>query len=525
MLELSEYQYLLVKRESRVVIGKRAINLWLLVLVLLTTFFAIAFSAGSLAYLDKKMSDPFTNWVNIDIRKAGEVTKKHIKDSLDIDSIRFRFLFNSWQPLVKQNINLVRKNGEWDSYSTLYFDDMSSDLIAAILEGDNVICSVEPDSIGIDPIGVISTLGHLEHLGYSNDNIPAFIDYYAHSPGADSMGVEMLKSSPEFTRAPLPLLAVVKRLPMSMPVIAALKLCNCFNDNVKLPFSMNKEEYARKLLFYVPQRVDFSNEKVINIIDDSLRRHILEVRQANEAVQEKLRSWMPGKLWEIKLTDKLIAFPLIKEIERCILNAYASSGVQRVYDYNVDQVTEKYGDDFIAIHFTRLDSIRSFRDNFVDHLKNDHVKVDMTQVESKETFAYVSAMANILTVSLIIFSIIAIVIFIVNMMQSYFQKVKRNLGTFKAFGISTKELIMVYMTIIVGIVLAALAIALCATWCCELLLNALSITKPDGSPHLALWNARTLWAIVIILVSTVLSVLTVMRRLLRHTPGDLIYDR
>ena len=67
-----EHQYLLMRRESHVVLGRKAVNLWLLVLVLTATFFSIAFSEGSRSYLDEKMNDPFTNWVNINLYQTKE---------------------------------------------------------------------------------------------------------------------------------------------------------------------------------------------------------------------------------------------------------------------------------------------------------------------------------------------------------------------------------------------------------------------------------------------------------------------
>ena len=65
-----EYLNLLAKREYRVVLGPRFVNLWLLVIVLVATFVSISFSNGSMLYLSDKMNDPFTNWLNIE--KANE---------------------------------------------------------------------------------------------------------------------------------------------------------------------------------------------------------------------------------------------------------------------------------------------------------------------------------------------------------------------------------------------------------------------------------------------------------------------
>ena len=61
-----EYLNLLAKREYKVVLGPRFVNLWLLVIVLVATFISISFSNGSMRYLSDKMNDPFTNWLNIE---------------------------------------------------------------------------------------------------------------------------------------------------------------------------------------------------------------------------------------------------------------------------------------------------------------------------------------------------------------------------------------------------------------------------------------------------------------------------
>ena len=60
-----DYIKLFLRREGRIVLGKNLSNVWLLTLVLTATFLAIAFSNGSLIFLEDKMKDPFINWVDI----------------------------------------------------------------------------------------------------------------------------------------------------------------------------------------------------------------------------------------------------------------------------------------------------------------------------------------------------------------------------------------------------------------------------------------------------------------------------
>ena len=134
-------------------------------------------------------------------------------------------------------------------------------------------------------------------------------------------------------------------------------------------------------------------------------------------------------------------------------------------------------------------------------------------------------MANILSWAIIIFAIVCIILFIVNLLQSYFQKVKRNLGTFKAFGMGNYELISVYTLIMAATILTSIFISLVAVWLAQGVLDVLNVTRDDIFGYLSLWSGKTVSAIVVIIFASVYTVYSVMHRLLRSTPGDLIYDR
>ena len=175
---------------------------------------------------------------------------------------------------------------------------------------------------------------------------------------------------------------------------------------------------------------------------------------------------------------------------------------------------------YISIEFGELSHIREFE----QFAKEYTVQLDMAQVASKENFNAVTVMAAILSAAMVIFSIVCIIMFLVNMLQSYFQKVKRNIGTFKAFGMNAAELIYVYVIILVIIVTSAVLMALAITWGIQLLLPVAGVEK-DGFNYLSLWNATTYIAAAVVFVSTIATVCIVMIRMLSQTPGDLIYDR
>ncbi len=517
---LNEHQQLLMKRECKVVLGAHAVNLWLLTLVLTVTFFAISFSAASTDYLADKMNDPFTNWVNIDLSSADDETIKCLKQELDNDSIQCYFGYNGVQAEVNSSLNLVDKRGRSHILSTLFYETLSSDLIKAVLSEDNLIdgCSVSPDSISESSLGVVLTADALTRLGYDDKNWPAYVDYHSKSTCADTLGIAMLDDG-LYARAPLPLLAVVKRLPMNKEAIASKYLNEVrIKAGMDCPIDLNHENYARELFYFTPQDLkDFNFDTMRASLPASMRECVDEILPQPQTLK-KLRTWKKGSIIRIYIKP---GTPLqdVNSIEREITGKFGTMGLVRIYNYDtMDIGSYTARDNVFSAHFTTLDSISAF-ENFVK--RSAGIQIEMTQVNAKKNFWAVSEMAGVLTAAMIAFSIISIIIFIINMMHNYFQKVKRNLGTFKAFGVSNSSLIIVYALIILGIVIVALVLSMGIVW----IVQSIIPPRSGGYNYLYLWNPITGWAVIVVLASVLACVYIVMKHLLRSTPGDLIYDR
>lgn len=517
---LNEDQRLLLKRESKVILGPHASNLWLLTLVLTATFFAIAFSAGSTDYLDDKMNDPFTNWVNIDLNGADDEAVSSLKLVVEDETVKSRFGYDGVQTEVNSSLNLVDKNGMSRLFSTLFYENLTSDLITAVLSEDNVVegCSISTDSLSDASLGIVMTADALTHLGYEDKQWPAYVDYHSKSVDADTLGIAMLDDG-IYSRAPLPLLAIVKRLPMNKEAIASKYLNEVrIKAGIDCPIDLNHENYARELFYFVPAEVEgFSSDSLKSVIPASLARYIDEVLPQPQTM-DKLRPWKKGSIKRIYFSPGT-PLDVVNRIEHEVSARFVSKGAERIYNYDTMELPGyTIRDNVISTHFTTLDSISGF-EHFVKDVSG--LQIEMTQVNAKKNFWAVSEMAGILTAAMIIFSIVSIIIFIVNMMHNYFQKVKRNLGTFKAFGVSDSGLIIVYTVMISAIVAVALLMTLILVWVVTLILPL----REGNYPYLILWNPMTGWAILIISVSVIACILIVMRRLLRSTPGDLIYDR
>lgn len=520
---LSEHLKLLIKRESKEVLGRQYSNLWLLSLVLVAMFVSIAFSNGSLDYLSYKMNDPFTNWVSI-TNGYGSSDFGRFHSAIENPEVQQHYGFKDVQADKQFSLSFVAEDGRIHYLQNRFFGSLNSDLVKAILSDDNVIggSAIKYDKLNDKTVGFIITEDVLHKLNYSNDSIPGYINHLSPSEGADTFGVKLIDN--RFALAPVPLLGVVKRLPDNMDMIAARYFFEQYNNDKKYPFDLNNKTYQQSLIFFANESVkpDELLSVAKDVAPDSLRSRMTIVRDEYDSYAQ-LQCWMPGEIYTICIADvNNIPVEAIQSIATGIEEHYASgSYVKRLFDYDGSEHTlPEY--DFLSVNFQSLDSIRAFESYAKDGFQ---VKIEMSQVNAKENFNAVSVMANILSWAMIVFSMICIIMFIVNMLHSYFQKVKRNIGTFKAFGINPESLIGVYSLIIIAIVVVAIILALALTWGAECLLPHIGVLKDGEFNYLSLWSMKTLYSIIIVVVATLLTVRLVMGRLLKSTPGDLIYDR
>lgn len=523
---MKQYLKLLMSREGKEVLGKKGSNLWLLTIVLVATFASIAFSEGSMIYLRDKMEDPFTNWVNIAKSTDADRFAKFCSD-LNNPENKKRFGYNSVQMDQTTNWNMQGFDENHQHYLSLRsFGRLHGSLIKAVLDKKNVVAEAALDTSLLDDnsLGLIITQDAIRRLGFNEDNLPSYIYHMVHIANpedrqkADSLGITVSETG--FFTIPLPVLAVVRRLPNNVDMVSANYLFFQRENNFStFPFDLiGHEEYQHQLHYFVSEAIDSTafEQKVQKAVPDSLRGN-LQILDDNETVN--MRPWRKGTLVKIVIGDETMSHLAFLDVARKIEKEFRNNEVQRIHRYDVIDCPSSKGT-YISIEFGELSHIREFE----QFAKEYTVQLDMAQVASKENFNAVTVMAAILSAAMVVFSIVCIIMFLVNMLQSYFQKVKRNIGTFKAFGMNATELIYVYVIILIIIVTSAVVMALAVTWCIQLLLPIVGVEK-DGFNYLSLWNVTTYIAAAVVFASTIATVCIVMTRMLSKTPGDLIYDR
>lgn len=538
---IPDYLRLFILREGRVVTGRHYSNVWLLTAVLVAVFIAIAFANGSLNYLDYKMNDPFIKWVEIkkDISDDGKFQR--LSEQLSRDEVRETYHFHSYSYDYDHSLFVFGKSDPDRVYLKAHFFDINNiDLIEAILGKDNLICGISPDDVsGIDnrSIGVFLTGKALARLGYKT--APAYVDIYQYSAGASRFGFKEIEGR---VRVPVPVLGVVKRLPGNVDLVS---FSNLYRQVYGPVLNMNNEEYASSLCYFVPRDVDEAEF-------DSRLHDLLEAETDIPFIIDtdgydprELYSWRnevtgvdpdDGYVYHHLgfrqvYTDTLRLDPLVcSRVNEVLMNEYAGTDVKRIFKYRYSSEPLPVGD-YLSIQFDDLAAIKPFAEELVNGCG---LEVEMSQINAKENFQSVSVMGITLSVVMLAFAVFCILLYLVNLLRSYLQKIKRNIGTFKAFGISNTELSRVYLVIMVSMVSAALALSLALVSLIQVLLPVIGIAREDGFGYLALWRCSvieafppliTVAAIVFVLAAAAVTVRLVMKNLLSATPGDLIYDR
>jgi len=171
----------------------------------------------------------------------------------------------------------------------------------------------------------------------------------------------------------------------------------------------------------------------------------------------------------------------------------------------------------LAFNFIKLDKIREFKKIMKKEFK---IEVNMAQVEAKENFSLVSNLTFILSLILFIFSIVSIIFFINSILTKHLQKINANLGTLKAFGISNSKLSVIYIKIILTFLLVSGLLAYFINMIVSILINLII-----GHTMFKFYSIYILLIFIFIVIFSLFNSKHSILKVLKNTPGDLIYGR
>jgi len=490
-----------------------SLNFWKLVSIMFITFCAIGFANGSLEYLKEKMSDPFINWVDIGVNYNDSERIGKILQELNEESLSEKFCYNNITGYDRFFLYFWNDEENGAFRSTGRTIDINNPLLDKIFDDSNLITGRKFNSK--DDIGLVVTDEFLEKYNYD-----------LNSPHAFMLQPITVK---EDRNVPIPIIAVVDNLPnlvhfVSTPYFYQLRS----NQEKPSPFNPNNE---KKLVCFVEgdssEAYTFKN-KISNYLEN--HEYYKQLSPCCSQIRKNKDSYHEG----YNIIISLLPDPLSINVLDSLFNNINNSGfiqknnLHRYHNYKLFPCSPKKSFDRISVNFFDLDKIKDFQEFLY---KTHNIEIDLAQIKAKENYNFVSKLTFIISSILIIFSIISITMFVSHIFKEHLDKIKKNIGTFKAFGLNNFTLKLIYLIIIYKFIGFSLLVSFVLTFIfgrlkgLKFFISLFQINLEKNYLYFKLMDISTYIALVLIVCFsfTVLYIKTSI--LLNKTPGDLIYDR
>ncbi|GLR16663.1 ABC transporter permease family protein [Portibacter lacus] len=493
-----DFQNLFIFNEYEELTGKSKSGIITLSVILGITFLALGYAIGGINYLKEKMDDPFTNWVNLEIKQSYRDKVTNVQLEMERDSMKSKFMLNN---IGQYNIEFLPfvnyMNGE-EYNIRLRTLDLEDNLLGEILSSSkgNVVSGYSYNGDGpidIEQCGIIIKESSLRSLGYED------VESVRRIP----IKVENFVVYPEIT-------AVVKELPNLVDFVITPHFYTLLIESFETTNFINISS-SNKIEVISPET---DKKKLEDDVRKSLKNFSVASTDTREIelVDGEISTIVTlyfNDYFRYSVKDTIVSE--LKQNSSYVYNRFSPWECNVGTLYNID---DPY---YLSFNFDQLDKVRDFKNHMWDRYE---VEISMDQVEQKENFALVSNLTNFISLILFGFSILSIVFYVNSLLRTHLEKIKMNLGTLKAFGLNNNFLISSYLKIILTFIGISIAIAyvICGIW--DLLESRLFSTS-----YFDVFNYKILIAIIVIIITALITSQRTISKTLLKTPGDLIYNR
>jgi len=506
MKDRISFRSVFTRNEFRALQGRCYSTIFYLSVILFVAFVAFGFSKSTLSYQQALSSDPFSNWINLDFHSGTGDSLRSLNAGISDKLFRDRFHIRGSYFYNKGMIPVLtfshgRKIVQYETRTI----DPRSDVVKNLFRS-GVLAGNFPDPAGNpmdhEPNGVIIS-GKL-----AGDICP------------DGQAVSFIQwSSPMGDLVPVPVLAVVKELPdLSDVVCTNLFYCKMMNPGF----------YDRENPCYRMFVGSMDTAGILRVLGDLYGA--LEISDPS-TVQTTVLKKGTGTVsdWKIEIgkQDKDIPAGIRKEK---IANIASLKG-HRYGDYfelSKDTACDNsaFFHDFLAVEFSDLEKIGDFSRFLKEHLD---LQLNLEVLSQRENFLFTGNLALGSIILLMTLAIISVSIYISGIIRNHLLRIRKNLGNFLAFGVKNTTLIWLYIRVTIGILVLALVPAFILAFACgeffeKFLLGMLLVLDPEQD-YFSLFNSWSAVFILIILLVAVARTFISVKKILRHSPGDLVYER
>jgi ABC-type lipoprotein export system ATPase subunit len=511
-----DFKHLFYRNETRELLGKKNKHFWLIVIILFFTFLAIGFSSGSLQYLKDKMEDPFVRSINAPIpainRNAFQIIDRYNSDSLQ-QYFKYDTIvgYNKWTSYFLGDLP-ESSNRSIDGRSIPFNDPLVKTIVNPKINN-----TIGGPFISDNDIGIIVTRNFIDKLDCSEE--PTFV----------------FRKTRDGRAIPIPIRAIVDKLPGEKIdyLTTQYYYSNTSSLGDKFLFEDNKKFYAYIVLDsqYV-QEFQYLCEDLLDSYWESggeLEASTIDVfnyQYSYKPVFYLQASFRNSENIVIEQIDELFNF--IKQSEELIAfmkkaNVNEHEFIQAYFPNQENRISRRY--DYIAVNFNDLSRVDEFAERFSEE---SDIKLEMSKIEQMKNYNFVSKLTGIMSLILIGFSVLMINIFLSNILSTHLNSIKKNIGTFKAFGIDIKRIYigMMYIFVIMPLLLSLFFATIFGyLGFVYFIIDVLSPFAIEKNLYFDLFNGYTLTSIIVLTIVNYYAFNVIINRIFKKSPGDLIYDR
>ena len=504
------FHLIVLKNEFKAIRGLRNSTIVYLAGILFITFLCIGFSNNAYLYQKKLAKNPLSNWVNMEIDRSLQPSLDKLMKSLSDPKTRESYFLQNVYYSKQFGATFLARGGIASRLPLPKVNTVSpeSSIIKDLFNEDNIVkAPVSENCFMEEPFGVIVTRNFLNDLGFHYDSVK-YLSYRLYG----------------YKYVQVPVLGVVKELPFRASLFCT-DLFYTMQQRVFPDDSLYAKLFIETTDAEKAARVKSAICKEFNIpattrIFDSVQGagksvtvlYFLHTEQATgEIFSDNLR-----RLYQLEALKNLNFGSWFR-----VVNPQSNPDGNDIRKDN-----SIYNFDFLSVEFSKLDKIKEFS----EYLKSDYnLSMSMETVYQRQNFLF-SLNVSLAAIFVILFlSGVAVMIFLSNTLKNHLDRIKRNLGNFLAFGGYGSQIIGIYLVVVFGIMVISLAISLGAAGIAGILLDTYVIRKvlilEENQSFFSLDNPWMRIFVLIMLIVALSKTFYNVWRLVRQTPGNLIYER
>ena len=458
--------------------GKRWSNLMFLTLIYAFALFILGAGEQIEKFLKEKMDDPYVKLLVAEIPNTSCDESKLSSEILNNQVFKDRFKIKDAQPMAKTYLNCRGLNNAVRSFKVGAYDKAEHPLWS-IIESDPTLFLTEASRCNPfdhrQKSGVILS----EYAAIELGVWPLPKDTFPHISWIEKTGI----NSPGID---LPILGVTKSLPLDLQVTILDTTLIQLNSGS----SIMTQDY-----FYLPE-------------------------------EKKNKDLSSGT----KIPGGSIYSTMVSGDDANFLNENG----QLINLLHLNNVQGDLDREYLLFQVDDLTKVRDLADELrknkrkygVTKAKSGALEIDLTDVESKNNLGIFSRFAFLLSTALVVIALILIINYTGAILRLHINKNKRNLGTLTAFGYENSTITLLYLLITATILGLSFAISYALVWTIGYFgftkfLELSNLSDVDVSfAHIPLYFSVPLFVLLPLIIVSYR-----IRKQLKATPGDLVYDR